>query len=197
MKERLARLTGPVLAAAAVAAVFAPALLRAAAISADLSVVKTRTTPAPTHPGAVIGYDIAVTNNGIDAATNVVVTDVVPANTTFDEGGIVTAPGWNCTLPPVGGTGTMTCTIASFASGASADFYLEADVDNGKLVPTTISNTATVSSDTPDPDTSNNSSTVVTDVAIIPTPAVPTLAGAALAGLAAAVAFAGLLLLRR
>lgn len=196
MKERLARLARPVLVVAAVAAVFSSALLRAAAISADLSVVKTRTTPAPAHPGDVIGYDIAVTNNGIDAATNVVVTDVVPANTTFDEGGIVTAPGWNCTLPPVGGTGTMTCTIASFASGASADFYLEADVDVGSKV-VEVDNTAAVSSDTPDPDTTNNSSTVPTEVNAPVVPAVPTLTGAALAGLAAAVAFAGLLLLRR
>lgn len=185
----------PSLIAAAVLAAAAGAF--GAATSADLSVAKTRTTSIPAHPGEVIGYDILVTNNGPDAATNVVLADPVPPNTTFDEGGIQTAPGWNCTLPSAGGTGTMTCTIASFAAGASADFYLEAAVDQGKLIPVEIDNTASVSSDTPDPAPTNNASTVATPVAAAPTPAVPTLSAAALAALAGAVSLAGILLLRR
>ena len=180
------------LALAAGFALFASLPARGFALSADLSITKTRTTPSPANPGDVIGYDITVTNNGPDTASNVVVSDVVPPGTTFDEGGVLSA-GWNCTLPPAGGTGTMTCTVPSLGVGI-ADFYIEVDVDPGSHAGE-VDNTATVSSDTPDPDTSNNASTVATPVNGAPT--VPTLSGAALAALAAAVSLAAVLLLRR
>ena len=118
------------------ASLIAAAFLAAAACafgavtSADLQIVKTRTTPVPAHPGEVIGYDMTVTNNGPDTASNPVITDAVPSGTTFDEGGTFSA-GWNCTLPSPGATGTMTCTAASIGSGATADFYIEVAVDTG------------------------------------------------------------------
>jgi len=44
-------------------------------------------------------------------------TETVPANTTFVS---LTQPaGWLCSTPAVGGTGTITCTAATFASGAN------------------------------------------------------------------------------
>ena len=194
MKDTLSRRRAhPSLITAAVLAAAACAF--GAATSADLQIVKTRTTSAPAHPGDVIGYAITVTNNGPDTASNPVISDTVPSGTTFDEGGTFSA-GWNCTLPSAGGTGTMTCTAASLVSGASADFYMEAAVDAGAKV-NEVDNTANVSSDTPDPDSTNNASTVATEVNAPPAPTVPTLSGAALAGLAAAVSLAGLLLLRR
>ena len=166
------------------------------ATTADVSVVKTRTTPNPVHPGEVIGFDFTVTNNGLDDAANVVLTDVLPANTTFDEGG---GPnGWNCTSPAAGDPGTFQCTIATLPAGTTATgFFLEIRIPNANVTP--ITNTATVSSATFDPDSSNNSSSVSTDVAALPPPAtdVPTLSGPILAALAAALSLAGLLLLRR
>jgi hypothetical protein len=62
---------------------------------------------------------------------------------------------------------------------------------------TPIVNTASVSSDIPDPDSSNNSSTVSTDVAGVAIPTVPMLSTRVFAALAAAVALAGLLFLSR
>jgi uncharacterized repeat protein (TIGR01451 family) len=164
---------------------------------ANLSVTKTRTTPSPIHPGGFISYDITVTNNGPNDATNVNLTDVVPSFTTVDEG---SGPaGWLCAVPVAGGTGTMSCSIANLPAGMSAGpFNLQLNVDNGDIFPIEIDNTATVSSDASDPDTSDNSSTAVTALVPAEGPAtVPTLSGAMLGFLAGGVALAGLFLLRR
>jgi len=133
----------------------APGAVRAAALSADLSVAKQFNSPSPTHFGDAIDYTITVTNNGPDAALNVVLTDPLPSNTTFNSYG-TGASGIVCTTPPVGGTGTITCPFApaqpSFANGASIQITIQLQV--AALSSPTVDNTASVSSDTPDPDRS-------------------------------------------
>lgn len=167
---------------------------RGAVVTANVAVVATRVSGNPAHPGEVIGYHFTVSNAGPTPASNVVLTDVIPTHTTFDEGGAVS--GWVCSTPGAGGTGTFQCTLATLASGATAPpLDLEINVLDASVTP--IVDTATVSSDDPDPDESDNSSTVSTDVASIPIPTVPMLSAGILAGLGAAVAVAGLLFLRR
>ena len=100
---------------------------------------------------------MTVTNTGPDTAENVVVTDNLPANVTLvscDSTG-----GGVC-----GGTAnTPTVTFASLANGASASITLAATINSSTGGGTTISNTATVASDTFDP-TTPNSVTQVTSI---------------------------------
>jgi uncharacterized repeat protein (TIGR01451 family) len=172
----------------------APAAMRAAAISADLSVAKQFNSPSPTHYGDAIDYTITVTNKGPDAASNIVLTDTIPPNTTFNAYG-TGASGIVCTTPPVGGTGTISCPFApaqaSVPSGTSIEITIQLQVSSASLL--TVDNTATVSSDTPDPDTTNNSATVSTPVFQIPL--VPVSASTLLA-LGLALAAGGFLLLK-
>lgn len=108
-------------------------------------------------------YTITVTNAGPDPATSVSLMDAVPANTTFVS---LTAPaGWTCTTPPVGGTGTVTCTRASLASGANEVFTLV--VATSAASAPSISNTATVSAAENDPNSGNNSDTESTAVNLV------------------------------
>jgi len=123
---------------------------------ADMSVIKTG--PATANAGTVLSYTITVTNNGANPAINAALTDTIPAGTTFAS--FVSPGGWSCTLPPVNGTGTINCTMASMAVG-SAVFTLNV---NGPAAPATVSNTASVSSSSTDNTPGNNNSTANTNV---------------------------------
>jgi uncharacterized repeat protein (TIGR01451 family) len=128
----------------------------------DLSVTKTGA-PNPVAAGSNLTYTVTVNNlNSALSATNVVLTDPVPANTTFQS---VTAPtGWNCTTPGVGGTGNVQCTTSTLAANAAASLSLVVKVNANTPASTTITNTATASSANPDPNTANNSATATTNV---------------------------------
>ncbi|HEV7240655.1 MAG TPA: hypothetical protein VGQ36_15560 [Thermoanaerobaculia bacterium] len=121
--------------------------------SADLSMSKTTaTTNAPA--GSTFSYTIVLTNNGPDAATSVEMEDVLPSSLLFRS---ISAPaGFSCVTPAVGATGTITCTAASLANGASATFTLVVEVAASSGA---ISNTASGSSATTDPNGGNSSST--------------------------------------
>jgi len=133
--------------------------------SADLSLTKT-TTSNGAAPGATIVYTIATHNAGPDPASNVVVTDALPASLLFQS--IVAPAGFTCTTPAVGATGTITCNAATLASGANATFTLTVRVAanaTGSVV-----NSATISSATSDPNGGNGASSA---------PAVPVLPASA------------------
>ncbi|MGA3349234.1 MAG: hypothetical protein ABSC33_09430, partial [Candidatus Sulfotelmatobacter sp.] len=130
---------------------------------ADLA-VSTSSTPASVYSGNDITYIQTVTNNGPASSTNATFTEVVPTNTTFAS---ISAPaGWTCTTPAVGATGTVTCTDASLASGASANIIVVVNVASS-IAATTITATSTVSSSTTDPNSANNSTTTATPVTTI------------------------------
>jgi len=117
------------------------------AASANLSVEKLG--PATAVPGANITYTITVTNNGPDTATNTVLADPTPAGLTFVS----------ASLPCGGG---FPCTLGNFPSGASTIISVTYAVSAGASG--SLQNTASVGSDTPDPDTGDNTSTVTTPV---------------------------------
>jgi len=131
--------------------------------SADLAV--TNTASAPTvNAGANVTMTAIVTNQGPSAASGLSFTETIPANTTFFS--LATPPGWNCApLPLVGGTGTITCTIAALAAGGTATFPVVLNVNAGTASGTVISDTANIASSTPDSNPSNNSATATTTVA--------------------------------
>jgi uncharacterized repeat protein (TIGR01451 family) len=131
--------------------------------TADLSLTKSDT-PDPVQVGADITYTIILTSAGPSDARNVVLSDPIPANTTFVSWSQTAGPEFVLTAPPSGGTGTVTATADTFASGASATFQLVVNVNSGTPTGEVISNTATVSSSTRDPDTANNSATTTTGI---------------------------------
>ena len=141
---------------------------------ADVSIVKTG--PPTIPPSTEIDYLITVTNAGPQAASNVVVTDTIPAGTTFLS---ATPSQGTCT-----GTTTVTCTLGAIASGGSATIQLSV---LSPIAPTTVTNSANVTN-TPEPDpnpANNTSGPVVTAVATID--AIPTLSEWGLLALLAAV----------
>ena len=129
---------------------------------ADLSVTKTG--PAEGGAGIDITYTITVTNPGPTDADSVVLSDAVPDNTTFMSFTQNTGPTFTCNTPTVGATGTVDCSIASLPVDATATFTLVVNVNSDVAEGTTISNTASVSSTTSDPNEANNSSTVTTQI---------------------------------
>ena len=128
--------------------------------SADLSVTSTDS-PDPVQAGNNITYTRALTNPGPSNAANVTFTEAIPANTNFRT---FTPPaGWTCNTLTVGGTGTLTCTIASLAPGTT-NFPLAVQVNPGTPSGTTITDTVTVTSAT-DTNTANNTVVTMTTVA--------------------------------
>jgi uncharacterized repeat protein (TIGR01451 family) len=129
--------------------------------SADLMV--TLTAPATVVANTNYVVTQTVRNLGGAPAANPSFTETTPPNTTFQ--GIGVPAGWSCIVPVIGGTGTITCTSATpLASGASPAFPLTLHVNAGTANNTLITETGTVSSTTPDPNSTNNTSSATTRV---------------------------------
>jgi uncharacterized repeat protein (TIGR01451 family) len=127
--------------------------------SADLTISKTAVDNS-VAAGSQALFTVQVTNLGPSDAATVQVSDSTPASTTFSSFAQLSGPEFNCTTPEAGSsTGDSICTIASLARGESAVFVAAYDVLTGLSPGTVISNTASVSSSTADPNVANNSST--------------------------------------
>jgi uncharacterized repeat protein (TIGR01451 family) len=136
--------------------------------------------------GFNVTYDISVANHGTSDASSVTLTDVLPAGMTFVSMSQTSGPAFNCS-----GTTTVTCTIGTLINGASAAFQLT--VHDNVAAGTTLSNTAAISSTTPDPNTANNSST--SSVSVVET--IPLLSPSALMLLALALAAGAWIAMRK
>jgi len=136
---------------------------------ADMQVVKTQTDPTPTDPATAVPgatnvtYRIVATNNGPTTATNVVVADSITTGSATFVSATPVAPntnGLDCSAFTALTDPDNKCTVASLASGESVSFDLVVTLPNDGT--TSITDTATTSSDTSDSDLSNNSSNVTT-----------------------------------
>src|SRR2546430_1437605 len=136
---------------------------------ADLSVTKADA-PDPVAAGDNLTYTITLANPGPNDAQNVSVSDPIPANTSFVSLAQNGGPAFTCSTPAVGGTGTVTCSIATLVSGATASFALVVKVNVNTPDGTVLSNTVTVTSTTTDPVPGNNSDTETTKVNAAPAP---------------------------
>lgn len=118
--------------------------------SADLSVAKSVDNPSP-QLGSSVQFSVNLTNHGPASATNVTVTDVLPAGYALVSVATSTGTSYN--------SGTGVWTVGTLPNGMTANLRINATVNaSGSYV-----NTASVShSDQPDPDPSNNSSSVTT-----------------------------------
>lgn len=126
-------------------------------LSADMAV--TNNAPASVASGSTITYEISAKNNGPDTASTIAVSDAIPTGTTFSS---VKVNSGSCTAPAVGGTGTVTCKISTISEGSHLQITLVVNVTAASG--STISDTASVTSATSDPVTTNNSVTVTTKV---------------------------------
>lgn len=129
--------------------------------SADLSVTDAGS-PDPVAAGSNITYTQVVTNNGPSAADNATLVATIPANTTLVS---FTAPaGWSCVASAGVGTGNVTCSDVSMAALTSATLNLLVKVNSGTTNGTIITGVASVSSSVSDPNPSNNTAFVSTEV---------------------------------
>lgn len=134
----------------------------------DLSMTKSDG-GASVAPGGTVSYTLTYANSSVGGATGVVITDVVPANTTFNAG--ASTAGWACV--PDGNAGS-TCTLAIGAVAANSG-NLTATFAVTVVSPVAggvdqISNTATIADDGAngaDP-TANNSGSDTTPVTAVP-----------------------------
>ncbi|MCU1347909.1 MAG: domain containing protein [Acidobacteria bacterium] len=142
-----------------------------AAVTAFADMGVTKSGPATVVAGTNASYTITVTNSGPSDATGAQLTDTLPALTTFVSLAQNSGPSAVCTMPAVGGTGTVTCSWSSLVNGATAAFTLTLKSD-----PTTpagpLTNTASVTTTANDPNAGNDSSgstatIVLTDVGIV------------------------------
>jgi uncharacterized repeat protein (TIGR01451 family) len=148
--------------------------------SADLGVTKTG--PANVARGATATYTITVANSGPSDAQTVVLNDLVPANATFASFAQTSGPAFGCTTPAAGGTGTVSCTIATLTNGSSATFTLVIGINIAAPSGSTIINTAAVSAATADPSAVNNSASSGAVVTAPDLSVLKTAAGSAPAG---------------
>ena len=100
-------------------------------------------------PGTSLSFALLVTNTGPNDAAGVSVADVTPPGLTF-----VSTTG-ACTTP-------FPCALGTLASGQSTAIVATFGVPAGYTAPNPIVNTASVSSQTNDPNSTNNSATSTT-----------------------------------
>jgi uncharacterized repeat protein (TIGR01451 family) len=121
---------------------------------ADLSLGKTADRE-PALAGGVLVYTLSVTNDGPDAATDVVVLDTLPSQVTWISD---TCPD----APPPGNV--VTCSLGSIAASATAT--AEISVIVSPTATGSISNSATVSGTQSDPDPVDNLASLVSQVSV-------------------------------
>ncbi len=127
-----------------------------ALLQADLAIIKSDS-PDPVYIGENITYILNVTNNGPDDATNVIVTDTLPANTTF-----VSA---NSTDASHAG-GTVTWNVGDLAYNATANLTI---IATSPLTSGNITNEASVDGNEPDNNANNDSISIDTYVSSVKT----------------------------
>jgi uncharacterized repeat protein (TIGR01451 family) len=124
----------------------------------DLNVYNSVDNPEGLVPaGTNVTVRTIVTNFGPDDATNVELNEAVPSNASFVSDTQDSGPSFNCVDPSAGGTGSSVCTIATLAKGAQAEFTFIYEVNAGAPKGTLIASLATVTSDTGELRTGDNS----------------------------------------
>lgn len=110
--------------------------------------------------GKTLAYTMTITNLSQGSAGAVTVRDALPSTLSFAS--VSTSTNASCTTPAVGNSGTVSCAVGSLAPGTTVTIKLVVNVVSARKAQ--ISNTATVSTKTIDPVSTNDSATVVTAV---------------------------------
>jgi len=119
----------------------------------NLAITKSAS-PDPVAAGGLLTYTVGVTNFGPGTATEIVVTDMLPAGTPFET----TSPNtWSCSEA----VGVVTCARPRLSSGTTSELTITVIAPP---ISGTITNTATVSGAETDPDLSDNTASETTTV---------------------------------
>jgi uncharacterized repeat protein (TIGR01451 family) len=121
--------------------------------SADLAVSLTAS-PNPAVAGTNLSYTLTVTNLGPASASSVTLTDTLPASVTF----VSASPG--C----VNLGGNVVCNLGTVPNGSATNFTVVVTPIAGGL----ITNSLAVASATPNPNSGNNTASIVTTVNVPP-----------------------------
>ena len=120
---------------------------------ADLAVTKTVSTTSPYTPQVEVGdsltYTVSVTNKGPYDARGVALSDSAPSGVTFTA---CTSTVGTCIWSASGAS----LSLSALTNGSTATLTIQATLNFGVADGSTITNTASVTSTTFDPDTSNN-----------------------------------------
>jgi uncharacterized repeat protein (TIGR01451 family) len=111
--------------------------------AADLVVTKSDS-PDPVRRGGSLTYNVEVTNQGLNPAVAVLLTDQLPANVRF----VSVTPSGSCTQA----NGTVTCSLGNIVNDRSETITITVTPRRTG----TVTNTAQVSSLSPDPNLANN-----------------------------------------
>jgi uncharacterized repeat protein (TIGR01451 family) len=122
---------------------------------ADLSLTLTAA-PDPVVVGQTLTYTLNVANAGPSDATGVVLTDVLPAGVSLVS---AQASQGSC-----GGTATVSCSLGTVAVGGNAAVVIQVTANAAG----TLTDTASVTSDVDDPDTTNNNASVTVTATSVP-----------------------------
>ena len=136
----------------------------------DLAVTNT-VALTPVVAGQAVTYIAVLTNAGPSDAQSVVFGEDIPRWTTF--AGLVAPAGWSCAAPPVGGSGTVSCTRSSLTVGATARLALAVTDAPATPAGTRLAATANVSSGTTETNLANNSATAQTTSGVAPATLTP------------------------
>jgi uncharacterized repeat protein (TIGR01451 family) len=134
--------------------------------SANLSVTVSDS-PDPVAEDALLTYTVTAANAGPSDAATITATFALPAGSTF---GTANGTGWTCSQS----MGTVTCTRAAIAAGATAPAIT---ITCTPTVPGTATGSAAVSAATADPVPGNNGAQATTTVSALNDPPVNTVPG--------------------
>lgn len=117
--------------------------------TADLSITKSLS-PDPLQAGQAASYTLTVHNDGPQAATSTLATDPLPAGFVFGSA----SPGCDYDAP----SNTVRCDLGSVAANTDAIVTIDGTIAMA-TAGNVVSNSASVTSDTSDPDLTNNTAT--------------------------------------
>jgi uncharacterized repeat protein (TIGR01451 family) len=131
----------------------------------SISIVKTANPTGPVSAGTNIGFDITVSNTGAADATDVTISDPLPAGAGNDLNWSLSPAFTGCSITGAVGSQTLNCTFATLAAGASkGPIHITSATTQADCA--VVSNTATVASSN-DGGGSSTASVTVTCAAIV------------------------------
>ncbi|MCC6488178.1 MAG: DUF11 domain-containing protein [Candidatus Hydrogenedentes bacterium] len=130
------------------------------ALASDLALAVTDSAD-PVNAGELIDYTLSLSNSG-GAASNVAVTMYAPSDTAYVFQSVLTGSGWTGFMVENGGVFGARFLKASVAEGETASFQVKVRTSAALVTGTVVSGTATVTSNSADPNPANDTGTETT-----------------------------------
>jgi uncharacterized repeat protein (TIGR01451 family) len=112
----------------------------------NVGIVKTANPVGPVNAGGTIGFDVTVSNTGVADATNVTISDPLPAGAGSDLNWSLNPAFSGCSITGAVGSQTLNCAFATLAAGASiGPIHIQSATTAADCA--VVTNTATVASE--------------------------------------------------